>query len=107
MEILPGIGDKDLSESEDDAVNLILDAGRGDKFGYEESVTIWISSCNPLARFSRCLCDLAKGGDSISDAHCDPAGIGDNNLSESEDDAATLNLDAVQIGLSSFLWEFT
>ena len=41
--------------------------------------------------------DLAKGGDSVSDAHCDPAGIGDNDLSESEDDAATLNLDAVQI----------
>ena len=107
MEIVPGIGDEDLSESEDAAVNLILDAGRGGKFGYGESVTIWISSCNPLARFSRCLCDLAKGGDSISDAHCDPAGIGDNDLLESEDDAATLNLDAVQIWLSSFLLEFT
>lgn len=107
MEILPGIGDKDLSESEHDAVNLILDAGRGGKFGYGESVTIWISSCNPLARFSCYPCDLAKGGDSVSDPHCDPAGIGDNDLSESEDDAATLNLDAVQIWLSSFLWEFT
>ena len=56
-----------------------------------------MSSCIPLARFSRRLCDLAKGGDSISDAHYDPAGIGDNDLLESEDDAATLNLDAVQI----------
>ena len=37
---VPGIGDEDLSESEDDAVNLILDAGRGGKFGYGESVTI-------------------------------------------------------------------
>ena len=107
MEIVPGIGDEDLSESEDDAVNLILDAGRDGKFGYGEFVTIWNSSCNPLARFSRCLCDLAEGGDSISDAQCDPAGIGDNDLSKSEDDAATLNLDAVQIWLSSFLWEFT
>ena len=32
----------------------------------------------------------------MSDAHCDPAGIGDNDLSESEDDA-TNNLDAVEI----------
>lgn len=40
IEIVPGIGDEDLSESEDDAVNLILDAGRGGKFGYGESVTI-------------------------------------------------------------------
>ena len=37
---VPGIGDEDLSESEDAAVNLILDAGRGGKFGYGESVTI-------------------------------------------------------------------
>ena len=40
MEIVPGIGDEDLSESEDDAVNLMLDAGRCGKFGYGESVTI-------------------------------------------------------------------
>ena len=40
IEIVPCIGDEDLSESEDDAVNLILDAGRGGQFGYGESVTI-------------------------------------------------------------------
>ena len=40
IEIVPGIGDEHLSESEDDAVNLILDAGRCGKFGYGESVTI-------------------------------------------------------------------
>ena len=40
IEIVPGIGDEDFSESEDAAVNLILHAGRGGKFGYGESLHV-------------------------------------------------------------------